>query len=491
MRLGREPPGGSAARLRTLTRVAGVWAGVLVLIACIALAVLTTVSRGYSQKVLAMNRSLRAVDQVRMDLAAYLREGALEYATQHPQYESDRLRLEETLLADSAGALRLATDSRQRATLDEADRRIREYLVLARGVDRRAGLTRPLIVGADAARQQLHEASRMGFDAVARAEHKLARWGLLESILGVSLAALVLASFGIVVVSLRRLVLAPLLALGDGIDQFAAGDTSARVVPTGPDTVRHTAESFNEMAARLQQQRQDLLTFLAGVAHDLRNPLAAMRMGVALVQPGPRRASQENEHKTLELIGRQVTRLERMVGDFLDASRIEAGHLELRREPTDARELTQETARLYADSSIRHHVVVSLPDHAVELNIDGTRIAQVLNNLVSNAIKYSPAGGDVQLSLTAQGGEAVFSVQDSGIGIAPSDLPHIFEPFRRTGASKETAPGVGLGLSVARRIIEHHGGRIEVESTCGVGSIFRVHLPLESGAPAFAPAAVH
>jgi len=164
-----------------------------------------------------------------------------------------------------------------------------------------------------------------------------------------------------------------------------------------------------------------------------------------------------------------------MVGDFLDAARIESGHLELQLRRRDLRELAQEAVELYGASSRAHRLVYSPAETPVEVRCDAERIAQVLNNLVSNAIKYSPQGGDVRVSVTASKGDAIVAVQDSGIGIAPEDQKHIFEPFRRTGASRDTAPGVGLGLSVAHQIIEAHGGRIDVESTLGVGSTFRVH----------------
>jgi signal transduction histidine kinase len=112
------------------------------------------------------------------------------------------------------------------------------------------------------------------------------------------------------------------------------------------------------------------------------------------------------------------------------------------------------------------------------VSCDALRIEQVLTNLVSNAIKYSPRGGRVEVTLEQPGTEAILNVVDQGVGIPSDDQAHIFEPFRRSGASRELVPGAGLGLFVARRIVEAHGGRIEVESRPGAGSTFRVHLPL-------------
>jgi len=109
---------------------------------------------------------------------------------------------------------------------------------------------------------------------------------------------------------------------------------------------------------------------------------------------------------------------------------------------------------------------------------DPLRIEQTLNNLVSNAIKYSPGGGEVKVNVSKENGTAVVTVSDHGIGIASDDLSHLWEPFRRTGVSAEIAPGVGLGLSVAKRIIDAHHGTITVKSAVGAGSAFSVHLPM-------------
>jgi signal transduction histidine kinase len=484
---------GDAARLRTLARIGTFAVTGMVIIACVALATLTTISRRNARRVAHQNDVLRAINVIRIDLTSYGRESGLAYLTRNPEYERVRTIREADLLFHVAHARDVISEPEKRALLDRASTQIRDYVALRREVERRNESPRDVLLAVSPAIEAplgtLHELSRQGFDAVSNAQRKSARWELLENVLGIGIAALVLIGFFTVVTAVRRWVFRPLLELSDGIDRFAAGDRAVRVVTDGAEPLRHTADSFNDMAARLERQQQELLTFLAGVAHDLRNPLAAMRMGVQLLEPERRRVSEEKARRTLDLIARQVTRLERMVGDFLDATRIEGGHLELRLQPLDVRAFAQEAIELYASSSMKHRIVLSAPETPVEVRCDGARIAQVMNNLVSNAIKYSPGGGDVLLSVSRSDSEAILSVSDSGIGISSSDVPHIFEPFRRTGASRETAPGVGLGLSVARRIVEAHGGHIEVKSTVGLGSTFRVRLPLSGPADASEPAA--
>jgi two-component system, OmpR family, sensor histidine kinase MtrB len=483
------PGGGSSARLHAVTR-RSVWAlAALVAVACTALVVLTTISRQSARHVVELNDMLRAVDNVRIALSKLGRQAGLAYITQNPDYARERDHGEEELFASMAKARSIVRDPRQQQLLAQADAQIRHYLDVRKAAEARHAPNEEVMLTSQPAIQMaletLYEASRRGFEEVAMAERRMAQSEMIENILGIVIGASLLVGFVVTALMLRRLVLAPLLGLGSAIDRFAAGDRSARVVAGGTPEVQQTAESFNEMASSLERQHRGMLTFVAGVAHDLRNPLAAMRMGLKLLDaPVP----EPNKRKTVEVIDRQITLLERMVGDFLDAARIESGHLELQLRRHDLRELAQEAVQLYAVSSRIHRLVYAPADMPVEVRVDDERIAQVLNNLVSNAIKYSPQGGDVRVFVTSRDGEAIVAVQDSGIGIAPEDQKHIFEPFRRTGASRETAPGVGLGLSVARQIIEAHGGRIAVESTPGVGSIFRVYLPLAGLAPQYAPA---
>ncbi len=491
MGLAGDRTAGRAARLRTLARIGTFALTGLVIVACVALATLTTVSRRYAQHVTHENDVLRAINSIRIELTAYARESALAYLTGDPASERVRTLREADLLSTVARARGLITEPSRRALLDEASSEIRNYVSLRREVERRNESPRDTLLATapaiEAPLDRLRELSRLGFNDVSSAEQKTAHGELLENILGIAVAVLVMIGFLVVATVFRRWVLRPLLGLSEGIDRFAAGDRAARVVPDGTEQLRHTADTFNDMAARLERRQQELLTFLAGVAHDLRNPLAAMRMGVQFLEPNRRHpVSEEKARKTRELIGRQVTRLARLGGVCLDATPIAGVFLQLQLQRRDVRAFAQEAVELYGGSSMAHRIVLSAPDKPVEVRCDGARIAQVMNNLVSNAIKYSPRGGEVLVSVSQRGGEAVLSVTDSGIGIAPADLQHIFEPFRRTGASRETAPGVGLGLSVARRIVEAHGGRIGVESTVGAGSTFRVHLPLAGPAEAHA-----
>jgi len=247
----------------------------------------------------------------------------------------------------------------------------------------------------------------------------------------------------------------------------------------GPEELRQIAAEFNALADLGAQRDRLQLEFLAGVAHDLRGPLNVLKLSAQTIVRAPALPPPELVRASLARVSQQVDHLARMVDDLLDRTRIEAGNLELHLDVFDLRPLVAEVADLHRAASDRHHLEVCLPPGAVLVRGDSTRLVQVLTNLVSNAIKYSPDGGGVRLELEASGGQAVLSVCDEGVGVPPEDGERIFEPFHRTAKGPAMKiPGVGLGLSVARRLVQAHGGKIEVERRPDRGSIFRVRLPL-------------
>ncbi|RKH72068.1 sensor histidine kinase [Corallococcus aberystwythensis] len=328
--------------------------------------------------------------------------------------------------------------------------------------------------------RSLERLIQLNVDQAQEARQSAAYWSEMADLLGLVLGLLLLAALVLVAFWLRRFALRPVTALRHAMSGFGRGGRELRAPEEGPLEIRDMARTFNEMADSLTHQQEQQLAFLAGVAHDLRNPLSALKLSTALTGRGE--VTPERMQRTLALVRRQVARLDQMVGDLLDATRIEAGKLELQPEVRDTRELARSVVELYQSGDSGHTLDLVLPDTAVLVRADPSRLEQVLNNLVSNAIKYSPAGSRVEVSVRGDGEHAVVAVADQGIGMSTEDLKGLFVPFQRAGNAKQRAPGVGLGLSVSRRIIEAHGGRIEVESQPGQGSVFRVHLARVSSA---------
>ena len=275
----------------------------------------------------------------------------------------------------------------------------------------------------------------------------------------------------------RRVLYRPIVQLEHAIASYGSGDHDARMPRAGPAELRVISDAFARMAEALEAQRQRQLTFLAAIAHDLRNPLSTLKTAGKLIERDLRGAP-ERAVQRFELIGRQIDRLGRMVDDLLDVSRAEAGGLVIEKRRGDLCAAVREAALLFEHASAKHVIETRLPDEPVEADFDPLRFDQVMVNLLSNAIKYSPAGGTIRVEVDRADGVACVTVRDPGRGIAHEDLERIFEPFHRGAAAAGEIPGAGLGLSAVRRLVHAHGGTIEVESVPGGGSIFRVRLPL-------------
>jgi signal transduction histidine kinase len=267
------------------------------------------------------------------------------------------------------------------------------------------------------------------------------------------------------------------LAIGRAMEAFGNGRSDVRAKEDGPNELRHIAQRFNAMAVALAAQAESEFAFVAGVAHDLRNPIGTLKITAAQLASEPSTLAPDEATRMLAIVERQANHLERMVGDLLDRASIEAGVLELRASVRDVREVVRQAVLVRQASTTTHRLELSLPEEELLLACDATRIEQVLDNLVSNAIKYSPGGTTVQIAAEHRDDDVVLSVTDHGVGIDPDETSRVFQPFRRVGALRGAVAGVGLGLSNVRKIVEAHGGVIEVESELGRGSVFRVRLP--------------
>jgi signal transduction histidine kinase len=230
---------------------------------------------------------------------------------------------------------------------------------------------------------------------------------------------------------------------------------------------------------------------LASISHDLRTPLTSIRGVAQLLQRRIARGAALDPGELVERLGRieeQTTLMARMIDDLLDIARIEAGRpLELHLEACDLLSLIENAVSDVQRTTDQHQIrVVSLVDVALSGAFDCVRVERVVLNLLTNAIKYSPEGGEVIVTLDreerATGAWAIVSVRDQGIGIPPDDVPHIFERFYRASNVGDGIRGTGLGLAGAQQIVQQHGGEIEADSLPGLGTTIIVRLPMESSA---------
>lgn len=236
--------------------------------------------------------------------------------------------------------------------------------------------------------------------------------------------------------------------------------------------VRDVTSQFN-----LEQQKDD---FLSAAAHDLRTPLTSMKGRIQLLQRRLSRGtgSPDQMIEDLDKIDAGLTRMSTLISELLDVANLQIGRpLTLNRMETDLVELVREVISDHQHFSDRHHIVLNATASSVRGNWDPTRLERVLANLLSNAVKYSPHGGDITITVDSDGDWAVLSVADRGIGIPMTDLPHVFDRFRRGENAAGKIPGTGIGLAAVRDIVEHHGGSISAANREDGGAIFTIRLP--------------
>ncbi len=270
--------------------------------------------------------------------------------------------------------------------------------------------------------------------------------------------------------SLRRMSI-PLDDLLAASHRVAEGDYSARVDVHGPAEVRSLATAFNSMAEQLDVHDRQRRSMLADVTHELRTPLTVIQGNLEGMLDGVYPADEARLRSILE----ETQILSRLTDDLRTLSQAESGTLQLKREQVDLAALIQETIAALRSQADAGGVKIAFgePTAAILLNIDPERIRQVISNLVSNAVRYSPQGSAVRVTLSNEGGGARVSVADSGPGIAAADLPHIFDRYYKSADSR----GMGLGLSIAKYLVEAHGGQIGAESEAGRGTTISFSLP--------------
>jgi signal transduction histidine kinase len=294
------------------------------------------------------------------------------------------------------------------------------------------------------------------------------RWLLLAALASGALAILL-------TLALSRRILGPVEALTGAVRRRGAGDLSQRVPVRSSDEIAELARAFNGMAASLEENEASRRRLLGDVAHELRAPLTNLRCQIEAIEDGlaaPDAAALKSLHEETLLMGR-------LVDDIQDLALAEAGRLPLHRERVDPGPALD--AALLAFAPIAQERRVSLradAEGAPPADADPARLAQVLRNLLANAIAHTPPGGSVLLTARGEEGRVAFTVRDTGEGIAPEHLPRVFDRFYRVdGARSREAGGSGLGLSIVKQLVEAHGGAVSAESEPGKGAAFRFTLP--------------
>lgn len=283
----------------------------------------------------------------------------------------------------------------------------------------------------------------------------------------------------IVALLLAYRLLLPVRDLTNASEQLAAGDLSYRVPIRGNDELATLGKTFNHMAGSLQNAEENRQVMTADIAHELRNPLAVQRATLEALQDG----IYEPTPDRLGLIIEQNQMLTRLVNDLSTLALADAGRLGLDKVPTDIYELLKRIAGNFSVQATEYGQKIAISNEIQEagslvINIDPIRVEQIINNLISNALRYNPENGQIQIRLSTIQAIVIIDVIDQGPGIPDDALPHIFERFYRADKSRSRQEGgTGLGLAIAHQLAEAHGGSLKAANLTAGGSMFTLSLP--------------
>ncbi|MCK4331316.1 MAG: HAMP domain-containing histidine kinase [Dehalococcoidia bacterium] len=284
----------------------------------------------------------------------------------------------------------------------------------------------------------------------------------------------------VIAILLARSVYLPIRRVTNAAEEIAQGQYDQEVPVAGPKEVKGLALSFNQMAKQVKHSQQMLRNFVADVSHELRTPLTSIKGFSQAILDGTAR-DKEAQLRAARVIEDESKRMMRLVNELLELSRLESGQVNMVKEPTDLKELLQQCREIFmmrAEEKGLQFTTDVEPLPPVNGDID--RLEQVFSNLLDNAFKHTPTEGKVSIAARQHSPNFIeVAVLDTGPGIPPEQLPHVFERFYRVDASG-TKTGTGLGLAIAREIVRAHGGDIKVNSVLGEGTEFLVRLPVSS-----------
>lgn len=448
---------------RNLITRMGTASGVVAALVAAVFAVLVTAVRDQRDSTEAARRSQQVVDaatQARQDLIAVGlgRRGGLQDA---PDMQTARRELE-SILAERLPPL-VADDEAQAAR------------VAALAADPGDPAGQRLLDEVIATERANVERRRDEADAKAKQAIALGIGGLIGS------AALI----ALLTTYLTRYIVVPVRRTARAAHRLAEGDLSARVPEEGDAEPVELARAFNTMAVSLQEGERLKDEFFALVSHELRTPLTSIIGYLELVLDDEQLS--DETRRFLQVVERNATRLLRLVGDMLFVAQVEAGRLSLESGSVDLGAVAADAVEAARPAAVAAGVTLSLEAAPVgSVHGDRDRLGQMLDNLVSNALKFTPEGGRVVVRLTDAGDHARADVADTGMGIPEGEQQHLFERFfRASSATSRAVPGAGLGLTIVKTIAEAHGGTVELTSREGSGTSVTARIPYErTAAPA-------
>jgi signal transduction histidine kinase len=290
-------------------------------------------------------------------------------------------------------------------------------------------------------------------------------WRTLAVLLGGLAVSLAL------VYPLSRSITRPLERLTSAAEAFGRGNLSVRSGIEQNDEVGRLARAFDQMAQRIEAARRAERELLANVSHELRTPLARVRVALGLIENPP-----EATTRRLAVVEDELDELERLISNVLAATKLDLAALPIRRNRVSLRELAERSRDRTLALEPEREVEINAPEH-LEMDLDRALISRALDNLLDNARKYDESGKPLRIEIAEEAGEVVIAVVDHGSGIPPDELERVFDPFFRGANARGRSSGFGLGLALARRIAQAHGGIARAMNTPQGGARIEIRLP--------------
>ncbi len=290
-------------------------------------------------------------------------------------------------------------------------------------------------------------------------------------------AALFLSALSVYLIT--RLAFKPMVRMVDTAERISASSLHHRLTtPNTRDEVRRLADALNEMMSRIEDAFNSQRQFVADASHELRTPLTVIYSELEFLK---RHVEDKKSREGIDAALSETDRLSRLVDQLLLLARIDARKLVLDIQPVRLDELLIDITKMLQAPAESNNIRLELHiDEAIEIGGDAEKLRRVFLNITQNALKYSPPGGQVFISLGKEGGMATVTIRDQGPGIAAADLPNIFKRFYRASTARAEREGSGLGLAIAKELVEAHGGRITIASEPGAGTTIRINLPIDN-----------
>lgn len=313
--------------------------------------------------------------------------------------------------------------------------------------------------------------------------HEIVEETLTETrkrIFGVAIVVLIIGFIGAII--LAQMMTKPIKQMAKGAKLIGQGKLDTTIVVKSKDELESLARDLNKMSSQLKEIDQLKKDFLASVTHELKSPLTSLIMYIDLFLEGAAGKLNDKAKKFLKIMERSSNRLSRFIDDLLDMAKIERGKMEIKKESLEIFPIVSETVELIKPQADEKdiEIAMNIPDNLPLVFVDGDRTRQIITNLLSNSIKFTPEKGKVSINIEDEKGYVQVSLSDTGIGIPPEQIDKIFDKFEQVKEVRERVKGpkgTGLGLAIVKSIVEAQGGKIWVESEVDKGSTFYFTLP--------------